>query len=149
MAYKITYSSGTVKWLDGNRSNDPLASVYCRDVARYDTILDISACVARIDIDSPIRGQYGYNSVLFAGVGGKVSSLASSILAKCAFNDGLMIKQSRASWHGSKGRKRDQPCPFREKVYSPLIPRGRRITWSPSRNWKGFVIIFIYDLGAS
>ena len=64
-------------------------------------------------------------SVLFAGVGGQGIILASSILAKCAFNDGLMIKQSELHGMAQRGGSVISHVRFGKEVYSPLIPRGR------------------------
>jgi len=116
MAYKITYSSGTVKWLDWEPGQTTRrASLYCRDVAGYDTILDISACVAGIDIDSPTRGQYGYNQCAFRRCGGARYHPCKFNPRQMRFQRWTHDKAKRASWYGSKGRKRDQPCPFWER----------------------------------
>ena len=64
-------------------------------------------------------------SVLFAGVGGQGIILASSILAECAFNDGLMVKQSELHGMAQRGGSVISHVRFGKEVYSPLIPRGR------------------------
>jgi indolepyruvate ferredoxin oxidoreductase beta subunit len=64
-------------------------------------------------------------SVLFAGVGGQGIILASSILAKCAFNNGLMVKQSELHGMAQRGGSVISHVRFGKEVYSPLIPRGR------------------------
>jgi len=88
-------------------------------------------------------------SVLFAGVGGQGIILASSILAKCAFNDGLMIKQSELHGMAQRGGSVISHVRFGKEVYSPLIPREGQITWSPSRSWKDFRYNFYLRPGAS
>jgi indolepyruvate ferredoxin oxidoreductase, beta subunit len=67
----------------------------------------------------------GMTSVLFAGVGGQGIILASTILAKCAFNRGLMVKQSELHGMAQRGGSVISHVRFGEEVYSPLIPRGR------------------------
>ena len=64
-------------------------------------------------------------SVLFAGVGGQGIILASSILAKCAFNNGLMVKQSELHGMAQRGGSVISHVRFGKDVYSPLIPRGK------------------------
>ncbi len=64
-------------------------------------------------------------SVLFAGVGGQGIILASSILAKCAFQQKLMIKQSELHGMAQRGGSVISHVRFGKEVYSPLIPRGR------------------------
>jgi indolepyruvate ferredoxin oxidoreductase, beta subunit len=64
-------------------------------------------------------------SVLFAGVGGQGIILASTILAKCAFEQGLMVKQSELHGMAQRGGSVISHVRFGEEVYSPLIPKGR------------------------
>jgi len=64
-------------------------------------------------------------SVLFAGVGGQGIILASTILAKCAFNRGLMVKQSELHGMAQRGGSVISHVRFGKEVYSPLIPKGR------------------------
>ena len=64
-------------------------------------------------------------SVLFAGVGGQGIILASSILAKCAFNKGLMVKQSELHGMAQRGGSVISHVRFGKEVHSPLIPRGK------------------------
>ena len=67
----------------------------------------------------------GITSVLFAGVGGQGIILASTILAKCAFNRGLMVKQSELHGMAQRGGSVISHVRFGKEVYSPLIPKGR------------------------
>jgi indolepyruvate ferredoxin oxidoreductase beta subunit len=64
-------------------------------------------------------------SVLFAGVGGQGIILASTILAKCAFHQGMMVKQSELHGMAQRGGSVISHVRFGEEVYSPLIPKGR------------------------
>ncbi len=64
-------------------------------------------------------------SVLFAGVGGQGIILASTILAKCAFHQGMMVKQSELHGMAERGGSVISHVRFGEEVYSPLIPKGR------------------------
>jgi len=63
--------------------------------------------------------------VLFAGVGGQGIILASTVLAKCAFNLGLMVKQSELHGMAQRGGSVISHVRFGKEVYSPLIPKGR------------------------
>jgi indolepyruvate ferredoxin oxidoreductase, beta subunit len=91
----------------------------------YDTILNISECVT-IYIFTYQRGdKMDITSVLFSGVGGQGIILASSILAKCAFHKGLMVKQSELHGMAQRGGSVISHVRFGIDVYSPLIPRGR------------------------
>ena len=63
--------------------------------------------------------------MLFAGVGGQGIILASSILAKCAFNKGLMVKQSELHGMAQRGGSVISHVRFGKEVHSPLIPRGK------------------------
>ncbi|HTZ17839.1 MAG TPA: indolepyruvate oxidoreductase subunit beta [Dissulfurispiraceae bacterium] len=67
----------------------------------------------------------GITSVLFAGVGGQGIILASTVLAKCAFNLGLMVKQSELHGMAQRGGSVISHVRFGKEVYSPLIPKGR------------------------
>ncbi|HYQ60766.1 MAG TPA: indolepyruvate oxidoreductase subunit beta [Desulfatiglandales bacterium] len=64
-------------------------------------------------------------SVLFAGVGGQGIILASKILARCAFNEGLMVKESELHGMAQRGGSVVSHVRYGPEVYSPLIPLGR------------------------
>lgn len=64
-------------------------------------------------------------SVLFSGVGGQGIVLASTILAKCAFQQGLMVKESELHGMAQRGGSVISHVRFGDEVYSPLIPRGK------------------------
>ncbi len=64
-------------------------------------------------------------SVLFAGVGGQGIVLASKILAKVAFDSGLMVKESELHGMAQRGGSVVSHVRFGEEVHSPLIPLGR------------------------
>lgn len=64
-------------------------------------------------------------SVLFAGVGGQGIVLASKILAKVAFNSGLMVKESELHGMAQRGGSVVSHVRFGDKVHSPLIPLGK------------------------
>jgi indolepyruvate ferredoxin oxidoreductase beta subunit len=64
-------------------------------------------------------------SVLFAGVGGQGIILASKILARCAFNEGLMVKESELHGMAQRGGSVVSHVRYGSEVYSPLIPLGR------------------------
>jgi len=91
----------------------------------YDTILNVSELVALKIFRCGQGDNMDITSVLFAGVGGQGIILASSILAKCAFNDGLMVKQSELHGMAQRGGSVISHVRFGADVYSPLIPRGR------------------------
>jgi indolepyruvate ferredoxin oxidoreductase, beta subunit len=63
-------------------------------------------------------------SVLFSGVGGQGIVLASSILAKCAFLSGLMVKESELHGMAQRGGSVISHVRFGHEVFSPLIPKG-------------------------
>jgi len=64
-------------------------------------------------------------SILFAGVGGQGIVLASKIVAKTAFNAGLMVKESELHGMAQRGGSVVSHVRFGSEVYSPLIPRGK------------------------
>jgi len=64
-------------------------------------------------------------SVLFAGVGGQGIILGSIALAKCAYLEGLMVKESELHGMAQRGGSVISHVRFGEEVYSPLIPRGK------------------------
>jgi indolepyruvate ferredoxin oxidoreductase beta subunit len=63
-------------------------------------------------------------SVLFAGVGGQGIILASTILAKCAFMQGLSVKESELHGMAQRGGSVISHVRFGEEVFSPLIPKA-------------------------
>jgi indolepyruvate ferredoxin oxidoreductase beta subunit len=63
-------------------------------------------------------------SVLFSGVGGQGIILASTILAKCAFHQGLMVKESELHGMAQRGGSVISHVRFGDEVFSPLIPKG-------------------------
>jgi indolepyruvate ferredoxin oxidoreductase, beta subunit len=63
-------------------------------------------------------------SVLFAGVGGQGIILASAILAKAAFINGLMVKESELHGMAQRGGSVISHVRFGSEVHSPLIPRA-------------------------
>ncbi|HWR88653.1 MAG TPA: indolepyruvate oxidoreductase subunit beta [Dissulfurispiraceae bacterium] len=64
-------------------------------------------------------------SILFAGVGGQGIVLASKIVAKTAFNAGLMVKESELHGMAQRGGSVISHVRFGSDVHSPLIPRGK------------------------
>ncbi len=64
-------------------------------------------------------------SVLFAGVGGQGIVLASKILAKVAFDSGLMVKESELHGMAQRGGSVVSHVRFGKEVNSPLIPLGK------------------------
>lgn len=64
-------------------------------------------------------------NVLFSGVGGQGIILASKVLTRCAFFSGYSVKESEL--HGMAQRGGSVICHVRfgDKVYSPLIPKGK------------------------
>lgn len=64
-------------------------------------------------------------SVLFAGVGGQGIILASKIVARCAFNEGLMVKECELHGMAQRGGSVVSHVRYGTEVYSPLIPLGR------------------------
>ncbi|HSB52470.1 MAG TPA: indolepyruvate oxidoreductase subunit beta [Dissulfurispiraceae bacterium] len=63
-------------------------------------------------------------SVLFVGVGGQGIILASKIVAECAFEVGLMVKESELHGMAQRGGSVISHVRFGKEVYSPLTPRG-------------------------
>lgn len=64
-------------------------------------------------------------SVLFVGVGGQGIILASKIVAECAFETGLMVKESELHGMAQRGGSVISHVRFGKEVYSPLTPKGR------------------------
>lgn len=67
----------------------------------------------------------GTTNILFAGVGGQGIILASRLVARCAFNAGLMVKGSEVHGMAQRGGSVVSHVRFGEEVYSPLIPVGK------------------------
>jgi indolepyruvate ferredoxin oxidoreductase, beta subunit len=63
-------------------------------------------------------------NVLLSGVGGQGIVLASSILARCAFLSGLMVKESELHGMAQRGGSVISHVRFGDEVFSPLIPKG-------------------------
>lgn len=63
-------------------------------------------------------------SVLFAGVGGQGIILASKAVAKCAFYEGLAVKETEVHGMAQRGGSVISHVRFGAVVYSPLIPLG-------------------------
>jgi indolepyruvate ferredoxin oxidoreductase, beta subunit len=63
-------------------------------------------------------------SVLFSGVGGQGIILASAVLAKCAFLQGMMVKESELHGMAQRGGSVISHVRFGSEVFSPLIPRA-------------------------
>lgn len=64
-------------------------------------------------------------NVLFSGVGGQGIVLASKILVTCAFTSGYMVKESELHGMAQRGGSVTSHVRFGEKVYSPLIHKGK------------------------
>ena len=89
----------------------------------YDKIRD-ALFAQRINIFRIGRLHMDIRSVLFSGVGGQGIILASAILAKCAFRNGLMVKESELHGMAQRGGSVVSHVRFGDNVFSPLIPRG-------------------------
>lgn len=63
-------------------------------------------------------------NVLFAGVGGQGIVLASKILAKCAFEAGLQVKESELHGMAQRGGSVVSHVRFGKEVNCPLITMG-------------------------
>lgn len=63
-------------------------------------------------------------SVLFSGVGGQGIILASKAVAKCAFYEGLAVKETEVHGMAQRGGSVISHVRFGSVVYSPLIPLG-------------------------
>ncbi|HQQ51056.1 MAG TPA: indolepyruvate oxidoreductase subunit beta [Spirochaetota bacterium] len=64
-------------------------------------------------------------SVIFAGVGGQGVILAGKILMQVAMNAGYDVKESEVHGMAQRGGSVDCHVCFGEKVYSPLIEKGK------------------------
>lgn len=67
----------------------------------------------------------GVKSVLFVGVGGQGTILASKILSQGLLENGYDIKMSEVHGMAQRGGSVTTQVRFGEKVYSPLIEKGK------------------------
>ncbi|MBF0327899.1 MAG: indolepyruvate oxidoreductase subunit beta [Nitrospirae bacterium] len=63
-------------------------------------------------------------NILFSGVGGQGIILASRLVAKCAFNAGIMVKESELHGMAQRGGSVVSHVRYGDEVNSPLIPAG-------------------------
>ena len=63
-------------------------------------------------------------NIRLATVGGQGGILASSIIAKVAFNHGLDVKKREVHGMSQRGGVVTSDVRFGETVYSPMVPRG-------------------------
>ncbi|MBA7693005.1 hypothetical protein ES703_101580 [subsurface metagenome] len=64
-------------------------------------------------------------NILLVGVGGQGILLASEILAKVAFEEGYDVKKSEVHGMAQRGGSVSSEVRFGDKIYSPLIRKGR------------------------
>lgn len=64
-------------------------------------------------------------NVIFAGVGGQGVLLASKVLMEIAKKNGFDVKESEVHGMAQRGGSVDSHVRFGQKVYSPLVPRGK------------------------
>lgn len=91
-------------------------------------------------------------NILFVGVGGQGTILASNILSKGLVDFGYDVKMSEVHGMAQRGGSVSTQVRFGEKVYSPLISKGEAdiilsfekieaARWLPYLNPKGHLII--------
>lgn len=72
-----------------------------------------------------LKGTMDITSVLFVGVGGQGIILASKIVAECAFEAKLMVKESELHGMAQRGGSVISHVRFGKEVHSPLTPKGK------------------------
>ena len=96
-------------------------------------------------------------SILFVGVGGQGTILASKILTQGLINDGYDVKMSEVHGMAQRGGSVTTQVRYGEKVYSPLIEKGtvdvivafeksEAARWIPYLKKDGFIVVNDYEI---
>lgn len=96
-------------------------------------------------------------SVLFVGVGGQGTILASKILTQGLLNNGYDVKMSEVHGMAQRGGSVSTQVRFGQKVYSPLIEKGtadvivafeksEAARWLPYLKKDGYLVINDYEI---
>lgn len=96
-------------------------------------------------------------SVLFVGVGGQGTILASKILTEGLLNNGYDVKMSEVHGMAQRGGSVTTQVRFGQKVYSPLIEKGtadvivafeksEAARWLPYLKKHGYLVINDYEI---
>lgn len=75
-------------------------------------------------------------NVMIVGVGGQGSLLASKLLGHVLLAKGYDVKVSEVHGMSQRGGSVVTYVRFGDKVYSPIIDRGKRIILFPLKVWK-------------
>ncbi|WP_373899030.1 indolepyruvate oxidoreductase subunit beta [Haloimpatiens sp. FM7315] len=96
-------------------------------------------------------------SVLFVGVGGQGTILASKTLAEGLMKNGYDVKMSEVHGMAQRGGSVTTQVRFGEKVYSPLIEKGKAdvivafekseaARWIPYLKKDGYIVVNDYEI---
>lgn len=96
-------------------------------------------------------------SILFVGVGGQGTILASKILTEGLLNNGYDVKMSEVHGMAQRGGSVTTQVRFGEKVYSPLIEKGtadvivafeksEAARWLPYLKNDGYIVVNDYEI---
>lgn len=96
-------------------------------------------------------------SILFVGVGGQGTILASKILTEGLLKNGYDVKMSEVHGMAQRGGSVTTHVRFGEKVYSPLIERGKAdaivafekiesVRWLPFLKKEGYIVVNDYEI---
>ena len=75
-------------------------------------------------------------NIMIVGVGGQGSLLASKLLGHLLLTEGYDVKVSEVHGMSQRGGSVVTYVRFGDKVYSPIIDKGRRTSSFPLRSWK-------------